>query len=185
MSSITITEALAEIKTISKRIEKKRQFVTQYLYRQEIVRDPLTNQGGSPKVIGEELQAVKDLEERQISLRRGIAHVNATQTIVVEGITRSIADWLTWRREIITARRTWLASVRNNLTQLRNPQTGPRGQVAQLNVVKEPSADPSDKNVIVNVDELALSKEAEQIENILGILDGQLSLKNATLTFEA
>lgn len=42
--SITITEALAEIKTVAKRIEKKRDFIRAYLSRQEGVRDPLEKQ---------------------------------------------------------------------------------------------------------------------------------------------
>ena len=37
---ITITEALAEVPTIGKRIAKKQQFVQDFLARQAIVRDP-------------------------------------------------------------------------------------------------------------------------------------------------
>ncbi len=36
-------------------------------------------------------------------------------------------------------------------------------------------------DVIVNIDEKALADQAEQLETILGTLDGQLSLKNATV----
>ena len=45
--ALTITEALAEIKTLAKRIEKKRQNIGQFLVRQEGVRDPLEREGGS------------------------------------------------------------------------------------------------------------------------------------------
>ncbi len=37
---------------------------------------------------------------------------------------------------------------------------------------------------LVNLDEAALAKEAETLETILGTLDGQLSLKNATVMID-
>ena len=38
---LTITEALAEIKTIGKRVEAKRTFINGILWRPEAIRDPL------------------------------------------------------------------------------------------------------------------------------------------------
>ena len=49
---MTITEALAEIKTIQKRIDKKREFILHHTYRQHTLRDLLEKDGGSPKVVG-------------------------------------------------------------------------------------------------------------------------------------
>lgn len=179
MATTTITEALAEIKTIGKRIEKKRQFIGQYLVRQEIVKDPLANQGGSAAALKAEAQGIADLEERLIALRRGIAHVNATVTLTVGTQTRTIGDWLTWRREVAPGRKTALANLRQTLVTFRTQQTQ-KG----MTVRTEPSADPTDKDIIVNVDERALATDAEKIEEVLGTLDGLLSLKNATTTFE-
>lgn len=179
MATTTVTEALAEIKTIGKRIEKKRQFVQQYLYRQQIVRDPLENQGGSPKSVAAELQGVRDLEERIVALRRGIARVNATYSLTITGTERTIGDWLTWRREVAPKRQAALATLRSQLISIRQQQTAKGGTVSG-----ESLANPSPGDVIVNVDERALSTEAEQIEEVLGTLDGLLSLKNATITFE-
>ena len=48
---LTITEALAEIKTLEKRIQKKQEFVGSFLYRQEQFKDPLAAQGGSPAAL--------------------------------------------------------------------------------------------------------------------------------------
>lgn len=179
MASITITEALAEIKTIGKRIEKKRQFVGQYLVRQEIVRDPLENQGGSKAALTAELQGVRDLEERIVALRRGIAGINASVTLTVGTTTRTIGDWLTWRREVAPGRKASIANLRQTLINFRTQQAQ-KG----MTVRTEPTADPTDKDIIVNVDELALGREAETIEEVLGTLDGLLSLKNATTSFE-
>ena len=47
MSAITVTEALAEIKTTQKRIEKKREHILNFAWRQERMKDPLERDGGS------------------------------------------------------------------------------------------------------------------------------------------
>ncbi len=176
---LTITEALAEIKTIGKRVQKKREFIGQYSFRQEIVRDPLDNQGGSKAVIAAEFQSVRDLEERLVTLRRAIAKANAEVMVTVGGTTRSIQDWLTWRREVAGNRK---GAVLGMLQAVQNF----RAQRAKdgFNVRTEASATPTDKDIIVNVDERALAVEAEELETVLGTLDGLLSLKNATTTMD-
>jgi hypothetical protein len=66
---ITITEALAEVPTISKRIAKKQQFVLDFLSRQNGVRDPHEKDGGSVTLIQQNLQGIADLESRLIAIR--------------------------------------------------------------------------------------------------------------------
>lgn len=51
MGTMTITEGLAEIKTIGKRIEKKRTFVLNYVARQNMFVDVLAKEGGSEAAI--------------------------------------------------------------------------------------------------------------------------------------
>ena len=53
---ITITEALAEIKTVGKRVEKKREFIKSFLARQDGIKDPLEKDGGSYQAIARERQ---------------------------------------------------------------------------------------------------------------------------------
>lgn len=101
---MTITEALAEIKTIFKRIETKKNSIGQYMYRLENQKDPLEKDGGSAEFIQRELQAISDLEERVVALRRAIAEANCNTTIEVDGVKRTIEDWLIWRREIASGR---------------------------------------------------------------------------------
>ena len=60
MSKTTITEALAEIPTIQKRIKAKQDFILGYLYRQSTTRDPHEGSGGSATLISRELQAIGD-----------------------------------------------------------------------------------------------------------------------------
>ena len=176
---LTITEALAEIKTIGKRVQKKREFIGQYAFRQEIVRDPLENQGGSKAAIVTELQSVRDLEERLIALRRAIAKANTETSVTVGGVTRPLQDWLTWRREVSGQRKASVSAMFQAIQNFRQKQ-----MQAGFAVHTEPSAQPGDKDIIVNVDERALAQEAEELEQVLGTLDGLLSLKNAPVTID-
>jgi hypothetical protein len=186
---LTITEALAEIKTIAKRIATKREFVAGYLLRHEEIRDPLEKDGGSTEQLRRERQAIADLEERVIAIRAAIANSNANTKITVGGITRSVTEWLAWRKEIAPGAGTFLAQLRNRIDQVRQAQA--RGQVprtvgpelAALSVrATARSGNEREKppEIIINIDEKALSTESEKHEEILGQLDGQLSLKNAT-----
>ncbi len=175
MAQITITEALAELKTIDKRIQKKREFVLGYLLRQEMFKDPLEKDGGSVSAIKRETQAIHDLEERKISIRRAIQQANERNLVSVGKQTRSIADWLVWRREVAPNQQQFLAGIRARIEQARQEAVR-RG--AGLAASAE-AARPND--VIVNVNEQELARQIEELEDTLGKLDGQLSLKNATL----
>lgn len=179
MAGITITEALAEIKTLGKRIEKKREFINQFLARQDGVRDPLEKDGGSPAVISAERQSVADLENRIITLRRGIQQANDTTTVSINGVSRTISEWLTWRRDVAPGQRTWLANVRNSVNGIRDNAKRQGVALVQANAT---SGDTKPTDLIVNIDERALAADAETLEDTFGQLDGQLSLKNATVT---
>lgn len=176
--SITITEALAEIKTIGKRLENKRVALAPYLARQEGVRDPMEKEGGSAKYISQERQAIGDLEERIIQLRQDIQKANDSTVVTIEGQARSISQWLTWRREIAPNRRNFLAGLRNGLTNVRDKA---RNQGAALISATASTATAQPTDIVVNVDEAEINRSIEELEDILGQLDGQLSLKNATV----
>jgi hypothetical protein len=178
MAQITITEALAELKTIDKRIAKKREFVLAYLLRQEMFKDPLERDGGSVSAIKRETQAIRDLEERKIVIRRAIQRANEHNSVTVGKQSRSIADWLVWRREVAPVQQQFLASIRGKIEQARQEATRKGGGLS----TSAESAKPND--VIVNINEQDLARDIEQLEEVLGALDGQLSLKNATLTID-
>lgn len=177
---LTITEALAETKTIKKRIEKKWAHVTQYLYRQDSFRDPLEADGGSRVAIQRERQAIGDLLERMVSIRRAIAHANDVTSIEIDGEGRTISEWLTWRREVAPGLKTSLDQINARLAQVRR-------DAAQKTVPVRADGAPAigGNDVIVNVDEAGLARDIEHIETVLGTLDGKLSLLNATTFVEA
>lgn len=175
----TITEALAEVKLINKRLERKKEFVANFLWRQEVMKDPLEREGGSPIVLKRTLQSIHDLGERLIDIRRAIAQTNAGTELDCDGLTMSIADWLTWRREVAPFRRTMLLEMRAAIEKSRR-EASARG----LKVVGLGEAVTDNKDVRVNVDELELAQEIEKLEGRLARLDGLLQVKNATTTLE-
>ncbi len=170
--ALTITEALAEIKTIGKRIATKRNFIGEHLARQNNMKDPLEADGGSTKQIASELQAIGDLEERIVGLRRAIIVANMETKLELHGTTRSVQDWLTWRREVSKPQAKFLATLNSNIIRF-------RGEAAKqmLQVTNEESAGGND--IVIHLDEKKLFKKTEEMQTVLGTLDGQLSLLNA------
>lgn len=175
MAEMTITEALQSLKTIDGRIGKKRELMTANLVRQEQFKDPLAKDGGSALVIGRERQAVQDLLERRLVLRRAIQVANENTSVTVGGVTRTIADWLVWKREVASVHRDLLAALWNGIQAVRADAAR-----KSLQVVNTADLATKPTDIIVNLDESALAKERESLEEIYNTLDGLLSLKNAT-----
>lgn len=173
---LTITESLQELKTIQKRLEVKRRSVLDYLVRDARVKDPLDKEGGSFEFIRRERQAIADLEQRTINIRTAIQNKNLTTNLTLGGKEMTIADWLTWRREVSAGQKGFLASMNQGIRKLRSEL-----QAKGLKTTdSEAAAAPGD--VIVQIDEKELIQQQENIEQLLGDLDGKLSLLNATTT---
>ena len=171
---MTTTEGLAEIKTILKRVERKREFVLQHLHRASVLADPLAIDGGSADAIARELQAIRDLEARLVSIRLAIQSANEATSVTAGVQTRTMAEWLVWRREVAPAYKEFLASITRSIGSA-------RAEAARNAVRANAQAVNPDQDVIVHVNETRLHAEIENIEEVLGELDGQLSLKNATV----
>lgn len=171
---ITITEALAEIPTIGKRIEKKQAFILGCLYRQSGMKDPHSDDGGSAELIARELQAIGDLQTRLVAIRAAIQKANAETTITIGTETKTIADWLTWRREVAPRSQELMRQMASKLNAVRQQAKN------QGVTVKETDAGYT-ADYVININERDLATRAENLEEVLGALDGQLSLKNATV----
>lgn len=172
---MTITEGLQEIKTLLKRIEKKRTFVKGYLWRQNQIRDPHDKIGGSHALVKQERQAIKDLEDNIIDIKRRIDTANANTSVSICGETRSIAEWLIWRRELARNRKHFLESMHSTIQAART-EASRKGLG-----VSDASSKAGDFDVIVNLDEKGLADDIENVETMMSTLDGQLSQKNATV----
>lgn len=171
----TIAEGLQEIKTLHKRIEKKREFIKNCLCRYNQMRDPHEKDGGSNLIIKKERQAIKDLEDNVIEIKLKIDAANANTSVKVCAEVRTIAEWLVWKRELAVKKKRFLELLQSSIQSVRN-QAIQKGSSVVESDIKAAAMD-----IIINVNEMELANEIEQMENILSTLDGQLSVKNATV----
>lgn len=174
--TMTITEALAELRMIDKRIEKKREFIGAYLLRPERLKDPLEKDGGSFTAIASEMQSVRDLEEEKVRIRRAIQRANEATSVTVGKQERSIADWLVWRRDVAPGSQAFLRQVSGAIARHRQEALKTGAKLTS----QDDASGPND--IVVNLNERTLSETIEDLDASLETLDGQLSLKNATTT---
>lgn len=177
ITKITITEALSEIKLMDKKAQKKAEFIVRYLVQLELAKDPLTEHGGSRNVIAQERQAMDDLLERKIVIRRFINDVNAKTKIKIGDQKRSIAEWLIWKRDVAPHKESFLRQLSNSIQRTRE-----KALQEGRNIIQGESKKPED--VHIHLDEKELAEQLEEMDVILETLDGQLSLKNATTFIE-
>jgi hypothetical protein len=168
---MTITEALVELGLIKKKIAHRQSFIEQYAYRLKNLVDPLADQGGSRAAVAEAFQSIHDLADRTIELRSAIAEANRVTIIAIGSVSRSIQDWLTWRRDVYPLLSGLLSSVQQVVrTEHRTRQLG------QRIMSKEEVAN----DLIVNLDEKTLAEDGINVLEAFERLDGLLQVKNAT-----
>src|SRR5687768_9930810 len=108
MPSLTISEALGQVQAIDQQIAQKQQLIAAYLLRDASVRDPLQREGGTPVLLDRELRSIEALQDRKVAIRRAVQAANERAHITHEDETRSVADWLVWKREVVARRSEFL-----------------------------------------------------------------------------
>lgn len=175
---MTITEALAEIKTINARIGKKREAVMRYFIRPSAMRDPMEKEaGGTEGFIQRERQGIADLEQRIVTIRTAIQRKNLETWVTVGETARPVQQWLNWRREVAPGQQ---GSFRALMVRIDQVRLQGRREGKALTASQDSSAD----GILVLLNEKELAEQAEKLEQTLGGLDGKLSLMNATTTIE-
>lgn len=178
MAKITITEALSELNLIKKKIEKKKPDVLNNLVRFDHMADPFANVGGSKEYIGSQLQAIDDLRKRFVKIRSAIAQANTVNTIKIGRHEMTINEWLNWKREQSKDEKEFHESIAKTLkVHIDNAAQRP-------SVFKDDQGNTKLANMIPNVEYSERLKAVEEISDMIENLDGQLSLKNATITIE-
>lgn len=181
MAQITITEALAEIKTITARVQKLRAMVPGYLVRDGKMVDPLDREGGSTEHVRRTRQAIDDLSARLVAIRTAIQAKNLSTMLTLGHVTdvrapmtQSVAAWLAWRKEVAPGQKEFLSAL---FVHIQNSRVQAQRQGRKVVAADEA---PAPENVVVCVNEKQLTDEIDQMEKWLGELDGRLSLHNAT-----
>lgn len=171
---MTITEALAEIKLIEKKVVTKENHVLGHLWRMQSQPDIL---GDSDAELKKEIQSVSDLRKRWVEIRKAIAVANSETKIAIDGEEKTILEWLSWKREIAPNELQFHHQVHN------------RVKAKMDEIASRPSLfrDQKEDNVVkldslkLNVDYSLHVTAASKVQEVLDKLDGQLSLKNATI----
>ena len=178
MTQITITEALAEIKLINDKIQKKQSFVLGNLTRVRQVADPLASKGGTSVVIASEVQSIADLETRLAKIRTAIMLANLNNTAECGGETKSLYEWLIWKREVAGKRSQFYNQIYND-TKRKVDEIQRQPQLFKAD---------GDKPVLVELEAslpyMDYAAKYSSVVETLNKLDGILSLKNATVMVE-
>jgi hypothetical protein len=181
MATMLITEALQQVKILTDRIQKKQRVVTQYATHNSLFVDPLHKVGGSAKTVTEELASISDLEENLVKIRVAIQKKNLEVSLTLEGTTRTIAEWLIWRRDVAPGTSNFKAVLSNSISVARNKL---ESEVKQATARAVEGQAVKEVNLVVHLDEKALAASSERLGVILGNLDGKLSVFNATTSIE-
>lgn len=175
LQKTTITEALAEIKLITKKMEQKASFIRQNLVRAAHVPDPL---GDSKGKLESEAQSYIDLGTRIINIRHAISKANLECEITVGDTTQTIADWLIWKREI----------AQNKFKLFDHIQSALKTSIDQASKSPQAYLDAEGKHkfveLVTNLSYPEYAEKSQKVQDQLAKLDGLLSLKNATITIE-
>jgi hypothetical protein len=160
---MTIIEARSEIKMLHLMIAAHRAFITKHLFRPASDTDPFAeDEGGEEGVVERQLQAVTDMEEEIIALRRAVVAASNKAQLTMEGRTMSLADWEFWRREIAPKRLSHGGEMVDRFETI---------------IIKKAA-------LIFNVSEAYAVDLTNELGQILCLLDGQLAVKNATTFIE-
>ncbi len=177
---ITITEALAEIKTIKARILKKRASVVTYFARDARLKDPLEKEGGTRAWSRTQMQSIHDLEARLVAIRCAIQEKNLATPLTLDGETKSLSAWLVWRREVSAEAKNFVETMSKNVGRIRNEAL----QQEMRDRTATSRESPQIPEVEFALDEAEIARMVEAMETRLGSLDGRLSLLNATVQID-
>ncbi len=179
---MTITEGLAEIKTLNARIDKTGRDLLPFVCRPSTLRDPLEKEGGSVEFVRRQRQSVTDMMTRIADIRMAIEETNLETELTIDKQTRPVKWWLTYRHEIHQKHADLLnrimVTTADNRRQLMNTQR----QRAIATPTNAAASEPTE--ITANYNETELIAESDGVQKLIGTLDGQLSLINATTFIE-
>lgn len=179
MDKMTITEALAEIKLILKKIDKLQKVVNSNLFRYEHSKDPFESDGGSRMFAEASLQSIKNLYQRLSKIRAAITKANLENSLTIGDTTLSLHEWLTYKREIAKPTIAYYLELQNSLKQKmdehdKRPQVYKDEATGKIEIAK----------LHASLDYAKIVAENQKLSDIEQTLDGKLSLKNATIVIE-
>lgn len=189
---MVVQKALGELKLIDARVQQYRRDVETHSHRAAAIKDPFQKTGGTEKFISERIQSINDLSVRRVRIRTAISRANLDASLTLnlpigtgeaaktETITRTVAEWLAYKRDVLPGALQFVQTVRGSLAQLRRLAATKGGAV----VTPASEQDAAAADLVINIDEAAFTLEAERLSAIQQVLDTELSIFNATATVE-
>lgn len=175
---ITITEALSEVNLIKKKITSQQASVLGMLWRPKHIKDIFESEGGTEALIKRNTQSLTDLSKRLEKIRGAIAAANLDNEITIGETTKTIFDWLTWKREASESQLKFTKQVYDST----------KGELDRLSRSPQVYKDDEGKThlleVVPNIDLGEYLRKQEILTEVIEKLDGQLSLKNATILID-
>lgn len=169
MRSITVSEALTEVKLIYRRISSAKEMAKQYATCPAKEIDPLAAEGKTSRdFVLAQINSIQDLVSNLTKIRSVIAAANAQTNMTIMGQTKSVQDWLKWKSE---SGPQLLAALREIQSAVYESRQG--GRLSALRTGAAPA------DVRVNLDEHKLLDMISVNDEILTSIDGQLNLVNA------
>lgn len=93
-----IIEALKELPLLEKRIEKNIELIQKYSSEVEGAGEfTFKTKEQQTAEVASLIQSVSDLAARRGKIRRALAMTNATVTVAIQGVTRTITEWIEYR----------------------------------------------------------------------------------------
>ncbi|MHA2201564.1 MAG: hypothetical protein ACXABN_16950 [Candidatus Thorarchaeota archaeon] len=196
---MTITEALAEVPLIDKKVRQAQENILRYLARPEDRKDPHEEKGGSEQYIEGQLKSIEDNLSRMVRIRKAIAGANSGNKVTVSSTTlekeytKSIEAWLIWRREVYPRQKNLYHHM---MRRIDNERKGDRRDITsrglglddfrvRTGLRRDTQTDyPGAKDVTVEYDEQHLANLIDGLEEVNGTLDGRLTLFNSTVEIE-
>ena len=179
MADLTVTEGLAEIKLTHKKLASVTENARQYVVHPASQLDPLAKSGGSTKYIKEQLDSLNGLSDYLVQLRSAIAASNMGTLFTIRGVTKTVQQWLEWKREAGPKKLEALHEILEKIQTSREDAArhAAISSARSSAVVQQATILP--EGVTVNLDESALLKEIQELEELLAVIDGQLNQVNA------
>lgn len=175
----TITEALSEINLIDKKLKKKRAEARNALFRYEELPDPYESEGGMKAYFNRVNQSIEDLEMNLQKIRSAIHKKNLDTKVKILHLEKSIDEWLTWKRDVYSSKAKFLQELEGCLKAeydevKANPKIFKKKEGEEFKIA----------NLVSSKDLAEIERELAELIEINEKLDGQLSLKNATVVID-
>jgi hypothetical protein len=173
MTEVTmqLAEALTSIKTDKKKWETDKNFVMANVVRDDRLKDSLEAQGGTKTVLQRTLQSMEDHETQIVAKLYAIQGANREVKLTIGSKTKSVGEWIIWRREVAPMREKRFNELLSRIEQSKQMVNNPRYVAA---------APGQDLKVLVEIDEKKLLDTMKEHQDIMGAIDSKLSVLNAT-----